>query len=223
MKTMYCPKCHNELINGKERRFETLCDHVCSPNIMDYPLRPTFSCSNPECECGKQDVFWDDSGDIYGGFGIEFKNDRGSAYPSISAKLDTEIYKKGLKRAIYLHPCLTLWLLKPVIEYNYTSDDCGNVLKRSFSLKWLKKDRWRPWMMDRFGYHTYYSFPIPIIYRSLKNTKKMFNECSELYIKNKVVDILKPIPDWDERWWRHFEKWLIGIVFRKQIKKYIKA
>lgn len=217
---MKCPKCNLNLVKGKDQEFETLCDHVSNPNKESYPLRPTYICVNTNCECSNPDVFWDDQGDYYGGFKIKFDNDLYSAYPSLARKLDIEIYKKGLKKKMYLHPCFMLWFLKPMIEYNYKSNDSGNVLKKSYSLKWLKKDSWKPWIKDKFGYHTYYTFPIMMIYRHIKREYRYLDGSDayqEYHFKNEAF---VPLDSWDKRWWRHTELFLTKVLFYNQYKKY---
>lgn len=216
---MFCPKCNEELVKGADQRFETLSEHVCDPNGTYRPLRPVFICGNPECPASSQALFWDESGDMYGfNNGFEFSHDISSAYPSISRRLDIEVYKKGLKKRINLHPIFTLWTLKPLIEFNYKADDYGNVTNRTYSLKWLKKDYWLK--RDKFGYHIYYSFPIPKIIRSIRHTKILLDNCSESFIENQLKSIFDPIQSWDKRWWRHFNLWLSKIIFRKHYLRF---
>lgn len=213
---MHCPNCHNKLADGEPRKFETLSDHVCDPNRLNYPLRPTFICTNPECFISSTDVFWDESGDLYGWIERgKVKNDLTSAYPSISRRLDIEIYKKGLKKQLYLHPALMLWFLKPLIEFNYKADDYGNILKRSYKLKFLRKDSWN----DKFGYHIYYTFPLASIFRSIKYDWYKISDIKKNgltdYKKNQLKEMFKPIASWDKRWWKHTELFISKIIFKK--------
>lgn len=214
-----CPKCHEYLVKGELQEFETLIDHVSNPNRQSYPLRPTWVCKNDNCKASMENLFWDDDGEMYGwNKTFKFKNDISSAYPSHSRKCDIEIYKKGLKKQNYLSPALMLWLLQPMIEYNYKADDYGNVIKKSWKLKWLKKDRW----YNKYDtYSTYYTFPLVHIYSSIKSNRHMFKTCSETYIKHELKTMFEPIKSWDKRWWRHFELWLSKIIFRKYYKKSI--
>ena len=64
----------------------------------------------------------------------------GSGILNFSKKSEVEIYKKGLKSKTYLPAFLCLWFLKPYIEYTYKGDEWGNVLKKGFKIKFLKKD-----------------------------------------------------------------------------------
>jgi hypothetical protein len=222
MKKMYCPLCHSPLNNGKDKKYETLCEHVSDPNMEDYPLRPTFVCGKETCECHKQEVFWDESGDIYGGFKIKFIDGRDSAYPSFGCKMDTEIYKKGFKDKIVLPPFLMLWFLQPIIEFNYKADEWGMVLKRTWCLKWLKKDKLNPFYKDKFGYHVYYTFPFVSIIHTIKHNNSLIknNKLSQNYKHSELKRIFEPISSWDKRWWRHFGLWLSKVLF---YQSYIKT
>lgn len=219
---MFCPKCHKELISGELREFETLSEHVMNPNMEQYPLRPTFICNNPECECSKKDIFWIENGDCYGGFDVDFENDMSSTFPSISRRLDIEVYGKGLKRKIYLPPFLMLWFLRPYIEFKYKADDYGKVLSKSWSLKWLKKEK----LFGKGTYHIGYIFPFVMIKFHLSNIQRQLDiikKHGDSKFRNEVIkDIFKSPADWDKRWWRHFEIWLGKQIYRKTYKKYCK-
>lgn len=223
MKEMNCPKCHKRLVQGKDREFETLTDHICEPNREHYPLRPTFICNNPQCPASKEDLFWDEWGALYGySRKLEFDNNINSAYPSFERKTDIEIYKKGLKSKMYLPPCLMLWFLQPMIEFTYKADEYGNVLKKGYKLVWLKKDNWKPWVKDRFGYHTHYSFPIMMIIRHIKSHIDTIRNCSDGYKSHKAKELLEPLASWDNRWWRKVEKWLDKHIIYRYYKNHLK-
>jgi len=215
---MFCPKCHKELISGEDKEFETLSEHVCDPNQESFPLRATWICVNKNCPVSKENVFWDDNGEYYSWGGlIKFDNDLYSAYPSFARKMDIEIYKKGLQKQTYIHPVFMLWILKPMIEYNYKSNEHGDVLKKTWKLKWLKKDCW--YKKDSFGHHKYYTFPFVNIYHFLKNKKREIENIKEngetKWRLNQLKSSFEPIKSWDKRWWRHFELSAAKIIYRK--------
>lgn len=60
---MKCPKCKTKLIEGEQKQYETLDEHVFNPNKEDYPLRPTYICTNKNCEISKAGFYG-----IWGGF-----------------------------------------------------------------------------------------------------------------------------------------------------------
>ena len=67
---MLCPECNTMLVKGENKKYETLCDHVCNPNDDNLPLRVTYVCPNKDCILGREDIFWDKIGDFYGNFKI---------------------------------------------------------------------------------------------------------------------------------------------------------
>ena len=80
--------------------------------------------------------------------------------------MEVEIYAKGLRKKIYLSPILTFGWLKPLIEIKYKGNDMGEVLGKSYKLKFLKKDG------DR-GYCTYYSSPLYSLWFSIEEKEKI--------------------------------------------------
>ena len=175
---MYCPKCKSELISGDMKEFETLSEHVCDPNKQNYPKRPTWVCSDVNCDTNKYGMFWNESGEIYSDKWVndEFfiKNNSGP-FGSFERRTNVEIYKKGVKNSQYLSPFLCLWVYKPYIVYNYKADEDGNVLKKSKKLKFLKYDK------DTKSYCCIVSFLIPCLIRTIKHfvkDVKTFNRSS---------------------------------------------
>lgn len=221
---MHCPYCHCAVVRGKDKRFETLCEHVEDPNREEYPLRPTWVCENLKCALSKEQVFWDDRGSMYGWSDALSCRDFHSTYPSFERRMEVEIQRRGVKDKIYLPAALMLWILKPIIEFEYKADEWGHVLEKTWKLKWLKKDSWKPWKKDPFGYHTYYTFPIMNIIHSLKSTHRdveYFKYHPEsAFAFNNLKDEFKPIPSWDKRWWRHAQLWVSKIIFRKWYLKF---
>lgn len=111
-----------------------------------------------------------------------------------------------------------LWFLQPIIEYNYNADNYGNILKKSWKLKWLKSDR-----LFRGSYRFYYTSPIICILDNLRYNYqiiKNFNETldSSAYDLRNIIDIFNPFPKWDKRWWRHFNLFLSKLLFNKTYK-----
>lgn len=215
---MYCPKCHKPLINGEKKRFETLCEHVEDPNEeFERPLRNTFICNNPQCPAFNENIFWDESGAMYGhNFKFKFDNDLNSAYPSFERKMDIEIYKKGLKEEKQLHPILTLYFLKPIIVYDYKADYWGNVVDKSWQLEWRKKEKYS---LKNKNYCIGYTFPFVHIYKTIRFIRNHFKNKSILNYSDFDLKLLKdhfkPLPKRDKRWWRKLEKFLIKIIFTR--------
>ena len=57
MKLSRCPMCGRRLVKGGDKAYETLIDHVESPNDTP-PLRPTQVCENGACPCAVGNGFF---------------------------------------------------------------------------------------------------------------------------------------------------------------------
>jgi len=139
-----CPVCRAPIEYWMDRKFETLSEHVQNPNQLDYPLRPAFRCSNKTCVTRKKmkyDLFWNFDGARYGGLELDecFINGNDAPFGSIERKINVEIYKKGVKRAIFFHPIFCLYIVRPMIRFEYKSDTEGNILKKTAHLRFLKR------------------------------------------------------------------------------------
>lgn len=95
-----------------------------------------------------------------------FSDDKYAALNSMAKRQEIEIYGKGLKRKIYLSEWWTLKMLKPLIEFKYKGDEMGNVLGRTWKLRWLYKEKGSNY------YSTYYTLPIMSFFRMSKHTIK---------------------------------------------------
>lgn len=63
----FCPNCQTKLVRGKDKRYETLGEHVsCHENDN---LRPTYECPDRRCWFHNAHMFWDCYGN--GGYGLE--------------------------------------------------------------------------------------------------------------------------------------------------------
>lgn len=144
---MNCPKCKSELIKDGQARLQSLDEHVSNPNALPS-LKTRYVCSNKECVCNTQEdesVCWNSDGECYGGFKIFEHGQNTGPYGSYERKAQVEIYKHGpdgpLKKKVYLSPIWMLWFYQPFIEYHYKSNENGDILKRSWSIEILKKDK----------------------------------------------------------------------------------
>ncbi len=146
---MRCPICNNPLVEDKERRFETLADHVSEPNILLRPLRMTWVCKDTECPLGTILVFWDWYGDYY------YTNRFHSFYTSegIMKKLEYIAYQNTLlarnsrsrkfnrehfheDRRIHL---FRIGKFKWEVHRKYICNDDGKIVRRRFKIQRFKK------------------------------------------------------------------------------------
>lgn len=137
-----CPCCKSSIIEGEESHYQNSLDHISNPN-GNPPSRITYICSESTCHTRKKDMFWDEYGDLYvGGWSGDehFENKNSAPFGSYSRKSNVEIYRKNLKKGIYLHPIFTFFIWKPYIEFKYKADYNGKITKRYYSLEFFKKD-----------------------------------------------------------------------------------
>jgi hypothetical protein len=60
-----CPVCKHMLVSSvKQRRYETVLDHVENPNSVP-PMRYYLECINPACKSEQVGIYWDFHGDCY--------------------------------------------------------------------------------------------------------------------------------------------------------------
>jgi len=197
---LYCPICKEKLIIDGTIRYIDCCN---TTNISDK-----YICKNNKCYL-YNNSYWNDYGDYFSlnhiSFEKKFGHTKYAALNSFAKKIEIEIYKKGLKDKTYLSPLLTLLWLKPYIEHNYKADKWGNILKKTYKLKFLKKQK------DSKEYNIYYISGIKMFFFSLKQFKIKYKK----YLNNKTENIIYEIynefnDNWDKR------------NYKKLYKKYIK-
>jgi hypothetical protein len=217
MENWLCPVCKNKLIKTGEEFYQTGSEHVCDPNREINYKRSKYECSDTACISRKLESFWNVDGELYGGTTkIDGKyvsledyciGKNPGPFGTLERKLNVEIYKKGLKSKTYLHPFLTLWIYKPYIDYHYISNYNGDVLKKGWEIKYLKKD-------DRNGN---YCIGVVSCFSIWKFLWKKFKRKS----KNQKLDFEKDIKnrfnrDWIHRWFETF----ILIFYKKRLTNY---
>ncbi|MFW5847815.1 MAG: hypothetical protein ACOCVF_02765 [bacterium] len=147
-----CPACKSKMIMAGQCEYETLGDHVFDPNKESYPPRDYYICSDEKCFTREYNIFWDYMGDRYGSIPYEiirkwgikdcdelFIDSNDSPFGSNGRKSNVEIYKKGLKKQIWLHRIFGGWFFQPFIEFYYKANTQGEVLTRSWKLKFVKR------------------------------------------------------------------------------------
>jgi len=177
-----CPACKTKLIVGEgTKRYETLCEHAIDPN-GEPPERQYLVCPNYKCAISSSDVFWDWYGSAYGSYKLSKHciNGLTSPFGSIERKNEIEIYKRGVTRKTMLPSWITFNIFQLYIDYHYTADTDGNVIKIRRSLEFLKKDdKGRflyggSWWWGTFKY-LWKKFKRNRKYKSRNEFKKSFN------------------------------------------------
>lgn len=205
---LYCPICKQKL--AVDGWFEY--DEVCGEDNS-----PKFVCPNEECDLHKHASFWNWYGDFFSG-GLPYKlarvlfpEDQYAALNSGAKEAEVSIYGKGLKRKIYLHPGLALWIMRPYIEFKYKGDKMGNVLSRKWELGFLK------WDKNSKAYCTVYVSGVRmfkfVMKRFFKSYKEFYNTKSS-YAVNELLENYK-IEKWDKRWWSLLSTWIFNNFYTK--------
>lgn len=217
---MMCPVCRTKLQSTETFQYE---------DVMCYKVRDNkWMCSNTDCVCCQKETCWNGDGDFFSGGSFEkmkevFPDNNYAALNSLAKKCEIEIYGKGLKRKIYLSPWLMLLILEPMIEFNYKSDEMGNVLGRSWSLKFLYKDQKfdLSWIKNTDGYNTYYTsgfsllkYCLSIFYRKLKHYKENNTVYSKLELNEEFDKSTK-----NEKLYKKVYLWYIKTFYKKLSKK----
>lgn len=213
MNDMYCPCCGEKLISNGRFQYEDICESTTYSNKNQ--------CPNDDCVMNDYDCMWSDDGDFfsknmkYRRTDLIFPDDKYAALNSFSKRMEVEIYKKGLKKKTYLSHWFCLGLLKPYIEYEYKGDDWGNVLKRSFKIKFLKKD------VDSSEYCIHYISGIHMLIFVLKRFLRNKKSFSKKPTKYNVRELLESFdrPKWDDDRWFTRTSLIIFNTFFKHLKK----
>ncbi len=214
---MNCPICGNELVQGDEKQYENLSDHVSDPN-NDYgrPLRPTYTCVEEDCPLDDNLLWWDEMGDLY----IEnydlYHNVQDrlkelcidkviEAHNSFAKKLrmqdrynekTNELFKIGNYR----------WAIKRKHECN----EAGTITKYRFYIQTFKKDT-VGWCYYT-GFWRMLTFCIGDFNRHVKEYRERPNE----WIAKKVKDEFKPLEKWQMKDnYRKVFKWYVSTFYSK--------
>jgi len=207
---LICPGCMHPLETDGSFRY----DDVCGPRWSMKHI-----CVNDDCKLSRK-AFWNDFGEYFSGdmafndFEKIYGHDKYAAFNSFSKKSEIEIYKKGLTKKKYLSPILTLGWLKPYIEYKYIGDEMGNILKKKYSLKFLKRNE-----NNEFTIH-YTSTISSILFtlRYFRREIKYFKKNPSRYAVNEIFNHTK-LPSWDNRLYKKIILKFNLFYYKKTIKK----
>lgn len=150
-KSMYCPCCLSKLESVGSFIYDDVMGHVTTSQKWVCKSKGYINRKSGKferCLCNVYELYWNDDGDFFSTSQYRTNNkpkfhygpDTYAAFNSIAKKCETTVYKNGLKKKTYLSPALTLWLLKPVINYVYDCDYLGNISKYSIQITFLKRD-----------------------------------------------------------------------------------
>lgn len=166
--------------------------------------------------------YWNDYGEFFGGslerelYSKHFPTRKYAALGSFAKQQEVEIYAHGLKQKKYLSPWLTLRWLQPYIEYKYKGDTEGNVLGRTWKLKFLKKNEEGKYC---YGYSSDLSslkFYFKYFRRKLKDHRKRNTE----FTKKKLLEVFRK--RYNDCWYAKLFQWYIRTFYKGLMYNLIK-
>jgi len=199
---MRCPACKSELIVGGQKHLETVGEHAF---CQEPSLKNFYLCSNPDCNCSKLKVMWDEWGGYYTGKNwkdaqnIQFIDNNNGAFGSVERESQVTIYKKDENKKIKLP---FNWIAE--IEYKYTADQDGNVL--------TKKPTLQLWKPEHDGMHSHYITGISMLVFMLKEHYNKFHSRTD------KKDYEWPPSYFKNDWWRWIVPFLLRIIDNKNFR-----
>lgn len=162
---MRCPYCDKNLTFYKAVAIESLEEHVMN---MEPSLKPTFHCEE------HPNFFYDEEGEAFviNRKAVEFQYKYPSAKNSISAKLEVEIDKRGLKKKTYLPSWITFNIIQLYIEHHYKANYNGDVIWTWNTIGFLKKDERGDFCIIGEWWIETWSFLWMMFHRELKFAEK---------------------------------------------------
>jgi len=213
---LICPNCKSNLyLDGTFIYNDVLDSDITSDKHI---------CINESCELNNNEthIMWCDMGDIFGGghkiLRKLFPNNKYAAINSLAKKQEIEIYKSGLKKSIYLHQIFTLYWLKPYIDIKYKGNYMGDVLSKTYHLKFLKKGSHNEYTILYVSSISHLISNIKSFYRILK----YYNQNNQnIYAINSLYDEfeIKINNHWWKKYFLLFKKILYNTTYDDILKK----
>lgn len=199
---MMCPICKTELVITGQARLETLDEHVsCCEEIT---FKSVYQCPNQSCEACKNELIWNSWGEFYTfrspqefKYNYGFIDNNNAPFGSFQRKCNIEVYKDDenfyLIKGINIFK--TRFSLK--VKFHYTSNENGDILKRTFSLQPIIND-------------CYYTSGISMLNYCMRRNFKLIKEIKKNPENKFFLEELKRELDskWDKRWWKRLSIWI---------------
>ena len=187
-------------MQGKQERFETLCDHVSDPNNeRGLPLRPTFICSNKKCPLEDGEIiFWDEMGDVYIENYVFYEElNKNLKYVASQNILEAQnSFARKLTRQNTLDnirtKLLTLKKWKWELRAHHACNEKGICVKRKFYIQTYKKND--PGWIYYSGFWRMLVFCIKQFNRNLKQYKENPSEWS----RKELLEAFEPLKEWQK-------------------------
>lgn len=170
---MKCPCCKTELKPWQMLRLETIDEHVCCcENISE---KMAYICPMPGCAVNGLNpntptIYWNENGELYMDLdtsttdtfkreydyfkGIPWVDGNNAPFGSIQRAINVEVYKKDENKDLFIvpkwFPIRKGWRCERV--WHYKSNEDGDILKRSSSLRWWMPSDHGTWTLHTSGF-----------------------------------------------------------------------
>lgn len=205
---LYCPRCLSILKKGEgTRMYETLIDHVCSPNSPGYP-KEYLICSNNKCPTRIHDDFWDWYGAFY--YSVDYDKDffHNDCHDAVNSGQREFTLQQDKKNFTFLY---LIWF-KAYIELTPVYDNAG-LNRTGYKLKiraCTRNSIRKGWVNYIPGIHMFF-FCIKQFDWALE---KYLNDPSNKYLRKDLIREFEA-ESWDNRWWKHLSKWYNNFRYPK--------
>jgi hypothetical protein len=199
-----CPACKKKLLWGGSLSYQTLPEHVSNPNY-DPPPRSFYYCDNILCDANASQeinkrcvitektvrtepnniiMFWDEYGDLYGGFrsNIKFIGENNSPFGSDARRQNIEIRKRDENFKI-----IEIFGWRFNSEYSYKADTDGNILKRKMRITIWKKDKNGGYIHFISGWRMFM-----FLMKMFKKNYSNFKTNNSTYSRGKLMELFFP-------------------------------
>jgi hypothetical protein len=203
MKTLLCPCCKANLVNGPIRTLM---------GVLDEEFKsPTFLCPNTNCEASKATAFWDMDGDLYfetysrAKHTIPWIDGLSEAFGGYWRKIRAQSKMESeSKKKLFTFPCWPLKKWECWSNWTYTADDDGKFVSRRFHWQWVRPDGCiHMWGMRMLKYE------IGVVWKSWRDLRRGKKEnWKSDFAKNRLQDMVKRREWPNPEWWRYCGAWL---------------
>lgn len=198
----YCPRCLSPLVYGEgTRRYQTLVEHVCSPN-RPVSAKRYIICSNEKCLTRINDDFWDWYGAFYDSWRYSDDFFIDGDHNAINSGARAFSLDKVKRQIVFLH---LIWF-RAQIDVTPKYDDPGlNIIGYKYKISACTRRRIKDlWTHYIPGIHMF-----RFCLRRFNDAKnKYFDNPGNKYLLNDLIKEMD-IDSWDKRWWKRLSRWYI--------------
>ena len=223
-KRMLCPVCKKQLVDWQQLKLDDPADY----SNGEVPLRWGYHCPDVKCQTRTNGIFWNYDGELYiNNLSPYFNRSEKAKIPYIDGndapfgtlwrKLKAETPNSDKDKLLVTFP---LWFpnvlkgMKIYREYNYQSNEEGDILKCYTNLKYIREDGcYHSWGINML------IFSFKGIYREWKSVR---NNPKDTFSLKRLQDYIIR-KDWDKDWWRNWSSKVAYIaiwdITRRKIKE----